>query len=160
MCNGELQPEFEHRIMHIFSSARNSFSAIRSFSGSRRRLFAKSGLPFVSIVCSTPCKGRGVVVPSPTTPGNSARRFLTGIGAADKCATNRYGLGDPEFLPDPGPFSPPIGSKVSASRTLLVDVSTSKWCVVKKSAPKIGFETAANTKGTSVKILPLKQTDL
>ncbi len=31
---------------------------------------------------------------------------------------------------------------------------------VKKSAPKIGFETAANTNGTSVKVVPLKQTDL
>jgi hypothetical protein len=30
---------------------------------------------------------------------------------------------------------------------------------VKKSAPKIGFETAANTNGTSVKVVPLKQTD-
>jgi hypothetical protein len=40
-----------------------------------------------------------------------------------------------------------------------VEVSTNKWCAEKKSAPKIGFATAAKMNGTSGKILPLKQTD-
>jgi hypothetical protein len=67
---------------------------------------------------------------------------------------------DPDPDPDPGSFLPPIGSKVSASRTLCEEVSTNRWCVAKKSAPKIGFETAGRMNGTSKKILPLKQTDL
>jgi hypothetical protein len=106
--------------------------------------------------CSTPWRGRGVVVPSPTTPGNSARRFLTGSGTEDKWATS-FDFADPD--PDPGSFIPPIGSKVAASKTLCVEVSTNKWCAEKKSAPKIGFATAAKMNGTSGKILPLKQTD-
>jgi hypothetical protein len=78
----------------------------------------------------------------------------------DKCATSLDFLLDPESDPDPGSTLPPIGSKVSAESTLFVAVSTNKWCFEKKSAPKIGLETAANTNGTSVKFLPLKQTDL
>jgi hypothetical protein len=112
------------------------------------------------MVCSTPWRGRGVVVPSPTTPGYSARRFLTGGETEDKCATSFDLFSDPDPDPDPGSFLPPIGSKVSASRTLCEEVSTNRWCVAKKSAPKIGFETAARMNGTSKKILPLKQTDL
>ncbi len=153
MCRGELHPEFDRRTIPAFSNALNSFSAVRSLSGSNRRLFANSGLPLVSTVCCTPWSGRGVSEPSPTTLGNSARSERTGGGTADNAATRPESL----LLLLVGS---PSGSRVAASRTRLPAVSTRSLCLEKKSAPSIGLLTAAWTKGTSAKWRPPKETDL
>jgi hypothetical protein len=119
-------------------------------SGSRRRLFAKSGGPFVSMECFTPWRGRGVSAPSPTIPGNSARRERTGGGTAESSV----------IKPVSGPLlDGPSGESVAASSTRLPAVSTKSLWLEKKSAPKIGLLTAASTKGTSVKRRPPKHTD-
>jgi hypothetical protein len=151
MWRGLDQLELERRTIHIFSSALNSASAIRSLSGSRRRALAQIGLPFVSTECSTPCKGCGVDVPSLTMLGKEARRLRTGGEAMDSEATSLERL----FR-----IVSPMGRSVLASKTLLVAESTRRRFFAKKSEPKIGLATEASTKGTSRKDLPPKQTVL
>ena len=81
MCSGDAQAEFDLRMIPAFSSFANSASAMRSFSGGRRRALANTGrCPPVSIVCSTPCVGVGVSVSDLIMEGYLASSCLTGSG--------------------------------------------------------------------------------
>jgi hypothetical protein len=77
MCRGEDHGDDERRMMPAFSRVRNSASANRSFSESRRRALAKTGRLVVSTEWRTPCNGRGEAFPSPMIDGKAARRGQT-----------------------------------------------------------------------------------
>ena len=92
MWSGEDHGESERRMMPAASSLRNSASAVRSLSGSRRRALAKTGLPVVSTECLTPWRGLGVPLPSPTLVGNAASRVRTAVGM-QRTATEKRAAG-------------------------------------------------------------------
>ena len=59
MCSSEDHGESERRMMPAASSSRNSASALRSLSGSRRRALANTGRPVVLMVWRILCFGDG-----------------------------------------------------------------------------------------------------
>src|SRR5450830_463790 len=152
MWRGLAQGLSERRTMPSPSSVRNSDSALRSLSGSRRRLFAKTGRPVVSMVCCTPWRGLGVAEPSPMTDGNSDSSSLVCCERFDRDETRGESGG--------WEVDSTNGRSVLASLMHLAYESTKRWWVAKKSAPKIGLSTAAKVKSTSLKILPPNRTVL
>src|SRR5450830_1468071 len=152
MWRGLAQGLSERRTMPSPSNVRNSDSALRSLSGSRRRLFAKTGRPVVSMVCWTPWRGLGVVEPSPMTDGNSDSSSLVCCERLLRDETRGESGGC-----ETGSVS---GISVLASIMHLAYESTKRRWVAKKSAPKIGLLTEANVKSTSSKFLPPNRTVL
>ena len=134
------------------SNVRNSDSALRSLSGSRRRLFAKTGRPVVSMVCCTPWRGLGVAEPSPMTDGNSDSSSLVCCERFDRDETRGESGG--------WEVDSTNGRSVLASLMHLAYESTKRRWDAKKSAPKIGLSTAAKVKSTSLKVLPPNRTVL
>jgi hypothetical protein len=78
ICSSEDHGDDNRQIIPAFSRFRNSASAVRSLSGSRRRSLAKTVQLLVSIEWRTPCNERGVALPSPTMDGKVPKRALTG----------------------------------------------------------------------------------
>src|SRR5450830_1856715 len=152
MWRGLAQGLSERRTMPSPSSVRNSDSALRSLSGSRRRLFAKTGRPVVSMVCCTPWRGLGVAEPSPMTDGNSDSSSLVCCERFDRDETRGESGG--------WEVDSSNGRSVLASLMHLAYESTKRRWDAKKSAPKIGLSTAAKVKSTLSKVLPPNRTVL
>jgi hypothetical protein len=74
--------------MPAASSSRNSASALRSLSGSRRQALANTGWPVVSMVWRILCFGDGLPFPSPTMVGNKASRDRTDGVMEQRAAAN------------------------------------------------------------------------
>ncbi len=119
--------------MPAASSSRNSASALRSLSGSRRRALANTGRPVVSMVWRILCFGDGLPFPSPTTVGNEANRDRTDGVMEQRAAAN---------LERSVPAAVGVlesGFRVFESSTWRPTGSTSSPWADKKSKPRMGL---------------------
>ncbi len=88
MCSGDDHGESERRMMLTASSSRNSASALRNLSGSRRRALANTGSPVVLMVWRILCFGDGLPFPSQPMVGNEASRDRTDGVMEQRAAAN------------------------------------------------------------------------
>jgi hypothetical protein len=142
MCRGDDQGESEGRLMPAASSSRNSASAWRSLSGSRRRALANTGRPVVSIVWQILCFGNGFPFPSPTMAGNEANRDRADGAMEQRAAANL------ECRVPVAVVGLESGFRDFESSTWRPTGLTSSPWADKKSKPSMGLKIAASKKVT------------
>ncbi len=133
MCSGDDHGESERRMMLATSSSRNSASALRSLSGSRRRALANTGRPVVSMVLRILCFSDGLPFPSLTMVGNEASRDHIDSVMEQRAAAN---------LEHSVPVAVGVlesGFRVLESSTWRPTGSTSSPWADKKSKPRMGL---------------------